>query len=101
MMEPLGSRVLVEPKKAETESAGGIILVQKKDAIQQIGTVIAVGEGHVLESGERLPITVKPGDTVLFARYAGTAVAEGGHHYLMLEERDLLARLHKEDAHAE
>lgn len=96
MIEPMGSRVLVEPEKAEEETKGGIILVQKKNAIQQIGTVVAVGQGHVLESGERLPIYVQPGDKVMFAKYAGTGVSDKGHNYLMLEERDILCRI-KED----
>ena len=95
MIEPLGSRVLIEPKENEKETASGILLVKKMEEIQQVGTVVAVGEGHVLDDGTRLPIYVNVGDTVMFAKYAGTAINSDGHKYLMMEERDLIARISK------
>lgn len=97
MIEPLGSRVLVEPKENEKETASGILLVKKMEETQQIGTVVAVGEGHVLDDGMRLPIYVHIGDTVMFAKYAGTTVNSDGHKYLIMEERDLIARINKID----
>lgn len=97
MIEPLGSRVLIEPKENEKETASGILLVKKMEEIQQVGTVVAVGEGHVLDDGTRLPIYVNVGDTVMFAKYAGTAINSDGHKYLMMEERDLIARINKID----
>lgn len=97
MIEPLGSRVLVEPRENEKETASGILLVKKVEETQQIGTVIAVGTGHVLDDGTRLPVYVKVGDTVMFAKYAGTQINDDGYKYLMLEERDLIARISKVD----
>lgn len=97
MIEPLGSRVLIEPKENEKETASGILLIKKVEEIQQIGTVVAVGEGHVLDDGTRLPVYVNVGDTVMFAKYAGTAINSDGHKYLMMEERDLIARIKKID----
>ena len=97
MIEPLGSRVLIEPKENEKETASGILLIKKVEETQQIGTVVAVGEGHVLDDGTRLPVYVNVGDTVMFAKYAGTAINSDGHKYLMMEERDLIARINKID----
>lgn len=96
-IEPLGSRVLIEPKENEKETASGILLIKKVEETQQIGTVVAVGEGHVLDDGTRLPVYVNVGDTVMFAKYAGTAINSDGHKYLMMEERDLIARINKID----
>lgn len=91
--EPMGSRVLVEPKKIETTTASGIIVAIDKKAIQQIGKVISVGQGHVLSDGTRLPISVAVGDIVMFAKYAGTAVKHEDKDYLLLEEADILGRI--------
>lgn len=93
MFEPMGSRVLVEPRKIETETKSGIIIATNKNAIQQIGEVISVGRGHVLENGERFPISVNPGDIVMFAKYAGTTILHKDKQYLLLEEADILGRI--------
>ncbi len=95
MIEPLGSRVLIEPKLVDTQTQSGIYIPTAKDQIQQIGTVVAVGAGHVLENGKRLKLSVEPGDTVIFAKFAGTTIKEDGKSYLMLEERDILGRIKK------
>ena len=95
MIEPLGSRVLITPKEVETETSTGIILPTVKGQYQQIGTVVSVGEGHILENGKRLALSVKAGDTVIFAKFAGSKISEGKESYLILDERDILAKINK------
>ena len=51
MIEPLGSRVLIDPRKVQAETSSGIIIPTNKDDIQQIGTVVAVGDGYILDYG--------------------------------------------------
>ena len=63
---------------------------QKKS---QKGTVIAIGSGKVLDNGERLPFEVAVGDRVLFAKYSGVDIEEGGKKFLLLSERDILGKL--------
>lgn len=93
MIEPIGSRVLVEPKKKEEKTQAGIYIPTNKDQIQQVGTVIAVGSGHMLENGKRAPLSVKEKDTVIFAQFAGVNIEDDGKQYLLLEERDILAKI--------
>lgn len=93
MLKPLADRVLVEVDVEESKTAGGILLpdtVQKKS---QKGTVIAIGSGKVLDNGERLPFEVAVGDRVLFAKYSGVDIEEGGKKFLLLSERDILGKL--------
>lgn len=91
--EPMGARVLLEPKKSETKTASGIVISLDDKKIEQIGKVISVGQGHILADGTRIPVSVHPGDTVMFAKYAGTAVTHEGKNYLLLEEADILGRI--------
>jgi chaperonin GroES len=89
-IRPLGDRILVERVEAEERTAGGILLPESAKEKPKEGVVIAVGEGRVLDSGERSAPAVKKGDRVLFTSYAGTEVKYGGHEYLIMEERDIL-----------
>lgn len=92
MLKPLADRVLVKVEE-ETKTMGGILLpdtVQKKS---QKGVVVAVGSGKMTEEGKRLPLEVKEGDEVLFAKYSGTEIEDKGEKYLLLSERDILAIL--------
>jgi chaperonin GroES len=59
----------------------------------QRGKVIAVGSGRVLDNGTKVPLEVKEGDTVVFAKYGGTEIEIDGEEYIILSERDLLAVL--------
>lgn len=93
MIEPIGSRILVEPRKKETKTLTGIYIPTNENKTQQIGTVISVGEGHMLENGKRAPLSVKAGDIVIFASYAGTNITDKDKNYLILEERDILAKI--------
>ncbi|MCG0278562.1 MAG: co-chaperone GroES [Thermanaeromonas sp.] len=89
--KPLGDRVLVKVIEAEEKTKGGIVLPDTAKEKPQQGEVLAVGPGRVLENGQRLPMEVKKGDKVIFAKYAGTEVKEGEEKYLLISERDILA----------
>ena len=93
MLKPLADRVLVEVDVEESKTAGGILLPDTAQKKSQKGTVIAIGSGKVLDNGERLPFEVAVGDRVLFAKYSGVEIEEGGKKFLLLSERDILGKL--------
>lgn len=93
MLKPLADRVLVEVDVEESKTAGGILLPDTAQKKSQKGTVIAIGSGKVLDNGERLPFEVAVGDRVLFAKYSGVDIEEGGKKFLLLAERDILGKL--------
>jgi chaperonin GroES len=90
-LKPLGSRVVVEPIEQEEVTAGGIVLPETAKEKPQKGVVLSVGPGDRDEDGKRIPMDVKEGDTVLFAKYAGTEIKVEGKKLLILRESDLLA----------
>ncbi|MBN2149371.1 MAG: co-chaperone GroES [Anaerolineales bacterium] len=90
-LKPLGSRVVVEPMEAEEITAGGIVLPETAKEKPQKGTVLAIGPGDRDEDGDHIPMDVKVGDTVLFAKYSGTEIKVDGKKLLILRESDLLA----------
>jgi len=89
--KPLGSRVVVEPTEQEEVTAGGIVLPETAKEKPQKGKVLSVGPGDRNDKGERIPMDVAKGDTVLFAKYAGTEIKVDGKKLLILRESDLLA----------
>ena len=93
MLKPLADRVLVEVDVEESKTAGGNLLPDTAQKKSQKGTVIAIGSGKVLDNGERLPFEVAVGDRVLFAKYSGVDIEEGGKKFLLLSERDILGKL--------
>lgn len=93
MLKPLADRILVEVDVEESKTAGGILLPDTAQKKSQKGTVIAIGSGKVLDNGERLPFEVAVGDRVLFAKYSGVDIEEGGKKFLLLSERDILGKL--------
>lgn len=93
MLKPLADRVLVEVDVEESKTAGGILLPDTAQKKSQKGTVIAIGSGKVLDNGERLPFEVAVDDRVLFAKYSGVDIEEGGKKFLLLSERDILGKL--------
>lgn len=93
MLKPLADRVLVEVDVEESKTAGGILLPDTAQKKSQKGTVIAIGSGKVLDNGERLPFEVAVGNRVLFAKYSGVDIEEGGKKFLLLSERDILGKL--------
>jgi chaperonin GroES len=90
-IKPLGNRVVVEPIEQEEMTSGGIVLPETAKEKPQNGTVLAVGPGERDDDGKRIPMDVKEGDTVLFAKYSGTEIKLDGKKVLILRESDLLA----------
>jgi len=89
--KPLGSRLVVEPIEEEEVTSGGIVLPETAKEKPQKGTVLAIGPGDRNEKGERIPMDVKVGDKVLYAKYAGTEIKYEGKKLLILRESDILA----------
>jgi chaperonin GroES len=89
-IRPLGDRVLVERVEAEERTAGGILLPDSAKEKPKEGKVISIGNGRVLDNGERSTFSVKVGDRVLFTAYGGTEVKFGGEEYLIMREEDIL-----------
>jgi chaperonin GroES len=85
-MKPLGTRVLIEPLKAEERTQGGIIIPDSAKEKPQSGKVIAVGPGSKDE-----PMEVKVGDVVLYGKYAGTEISYESKDYLIMSQSDILA----------
>lgn len=89
-IRPLGDRVLVQRVEAESKTAGGILLPESAKEKPKEGRVISIGEGRVLDNGERSKFAVKPNDKILFSSYAGTEVKFNGEEYLIMREEDIL-----------
>ena len=92
-IRPLGEKVLVQRLEAEDKTAGGIVLPDTAKEKPKRGTVLSVGEGRLLETGDRQPLQVKKGDQVLFSSYAGTEVKVEGEEMIIMDEGDILAVL--------
>jgi chaperonin GroES len=90
-IKPLEDRIVVQANEAETTTASGIVIPDTAKEKPQEGTVLAVGPGRVDDNGNRIPIDVKVGDTVLYSKYGGTEVRYSGEEYLVLSARDVLA----------
>jgi chaperonin GroES len=89
-IKPLGDRVVVKRVEEEQITRGGIVLPDSVKEKPQKGKVLAVGAGR-FEDGKRIPLDVKEGDVVLFAKYGGTEIEVEGEELIILSERDLLA----------
>ena len=89
-IRPLGDRVLVQRVEAEEKTAGGILLPDTAKEKPKEGKVVAIGTGKTLDNGQRSTFSVKVGDRVLFASYAGTEVKAVGTEYLVMREDDIL-----------
>lgn len=90
---PLGDRVVLKRAEAEATTSGGIVLPDSAQGKPQEGEVIAVGDGHVNDKGERIALAVKEGDKVIFSSYAGDEISVGDEDYLLLRESDILATI--------
>ena len=90
-IKPLGSRLVVEPIEREDVTASGIVLPETAKEKPQKGTVLSIGPGDRDEKGERIPMDVKEGDTILFAKYSGTEIKIDDKKLLILKESDVLA----------
>jgi len=95
-IRPLRDKVVVKRiEEEEQRTAGGIIIPDTAKEKPQMGEVVAVGKGKVLEDGKVLPPEVNVGDKVLFAKYAGTEVKIDGEEYLIMSEDEILAIVEK------
>ena len=90
-LKPLGDRVVVEPIEQEEVTAGGIVLPESAKEKPQQGNILAAGPGSRDEDGKHVPMDVKVGDKVLYAKYSGTEFKLDGKNLLILRESDLLA----------
>ena len=90
-IRPVGDRVVVKPAAREEVTKSGIVIPDTAKEKPQEGTVVAVGSGRLLESGERVALDVHEGDRVLFAKYGGTEFKLEGEELLVLKENDILA----------
>ncbi|TDJ75993.1 MAG: co-chaperone GroES [Planctomycetota bacterium] len=90
-IRPLADRVVVRRLEPESKTAGGILLPESAKEKPKEGVVVALGDGKLLDSGERSTFTFKVGDNVLFTSYAGTDVKVDGDEYLIMREDDILA----------
>jgi chaperonin GroES len=91
VLKPLGDRVVLQAEQEEEKTIGGIVLASNAQEKPTVGKVIAVGEGRVLENGEKLAPSVKENDRVLFDKYAGNEVEYEGQKYLVVHEKDIVA----------
>ena len=92
-LKPLGDRVLVQRVDAGEEVRGGIVIPDTAKEKPQEGVVVAVGEGRVLESGQKVAMSVKAGDKVLFGKYSGSEVKLNDKEYLIMSEGEILGIL--------
>lgn len=89
---PLDDRVVVEPTVAEGVTPGGIVLPDAAKETSSRGVVLAVGPGHLLETGTRIPVAVNVGDDVLFAKFGGADIEIAGRKLRLLREGELLGK---------
>lgn len=90
-LKPLADRVVVKPTPKEEVTKSGIVLPDTAKERPQEGTVLAVGPGRLDENGKRVPMELREGDRVMYAKYAGTEVKIEGEELLILSEKDILA----------
>jgi chaperonin GroES len=92
-IRPLGDRVVVLPTEGEDTTRGGIFLPDTAKEKPQEGKVIAAGPGRRTDAGKLVPLEVKEGDTVIYAKYGGTEIKLDDTEYLILRESDILAKM--------
>ncbi|NOY44474.1 MAG: co-chaperone GroES [Deltaproteobacteria bacterium] len=90
-LRPLQDRVIVKRLEEEEKTAGGIIIPDTAKEKPQRGEIIAVGPGKKNEEGKLQALDVKPGDKVLFSKYAGTEIKVEGEELLIMREDDIMA----------
>lgn len=94
-IKPLEDRVVVEIVQTETTTASGLVIPDTAKEKPSEAKVVAVGPGRVDDKGNRIPVDVTVGDTVVFSKYGGTEVKFDGAEYLILSARDILAVIEK------
>jgi chaperonin GroES len=94
-LRPLDDRIVIKQSEAEEKTSGGIILPDAAREKPQIGTVVAVGPGKILDDGTRGTMSVKKKDKVIYAKYIGSDVEIDGEKYVILRESDVLGIVEK------
>ena len=89
-LRPLDDRVVIKQSEAEEKTAGGIFLPDAAKEKPQIGKIVAVGPGKLLDDGKRGKMSVKKNDKVIYGKYIGNEVEIDGDKYVVLRESDLL-----------
>ena len=92
-IHPMGDRVVIRPVDEPDVSSGGIILPDTAKERPQEGEVLAAGPGRVLNSGKRVEMELKPGDKVIYSKYAGTEVSVEDEELLIMNSGDILAKI--------
>ncbi|MFQ5382223.1 MAG: co-chaperone GroES [Dehalococcoidia bacterium] len=90
---PLADRIVITPLKQEEVTASGLVIPDTAKEKPQQGEVIAVGPGRMDDNGKRVPIDLASGDRILYAKYTGTEIKLDGSDYIVLNEKDILAKL--------
>jgi len=93
VLTPLGDRVVVQAIEQEAQTRSGLVIPDSAKERPQEGKIIAAGEGRTTDDGKRIAMDVKAGDTVVYSKFAGTEFSEDGEDYLILSERDILAKI--------
>ncbi len=94
-IKPLEDRIVVKTLEAEQTTASGLVIPDTAKEKPQEGEVLAVGPGRVDDNGNRVPVDVAVGDSIIYSKYGGTEVKYGGEDYLILSARDILAVVEK------
>lgn len=92
-IKPLEDRIVIQQVEAEEKTASGIVLPGSAQEKPQEGVVIAVGPGRIDDKGNRVPLDIAAGDTVIYSRYGGTEIKYGEEEYIILSARDILAKV--------
>jgi chaperonin GroES len=90
-VKPMEDRVVIKPMEAEQKTTGGIIIPDNAKEKPQKGEVVAVGPGKVNDKGQKIEMTLKKGDKILYGKYSGTEITIDGKEYLITRESDVLA----------
>jgi chaperonin GroES len=94
-VRPLEDRILIKPIEPETKTSSGLFLPETAKERPMQGTVVATGPGLLLENGERAPVNVKKGDTVVYGKYAGTEIEIKNTKHVIMRESELLGVMAK------
>uniref|UniRef100_A0ACD5Y4Y3 Uncharacterized protein n=1 Tax=Avena sativa TaxID=4498 RepID=A0ACD5Y4Y3_AVESA len=92
-LKPLGDRILIKVAESEEETAGGLLLTQATKEKPSVGTVVAVGPGPLGDDGSRTPLSITPGSSVLYSKYAGSEFKGSEGEYIVLRVSELIAVL--------
>lgn len=90
-ISPLFDNVLIKPLDAETKTASGIYLPDSVKEKPQVGTVMAIGTGHITPDGKTIPMSVKVGQKVMYKKWGGNEVKVNSEDWMMVEQKDILA----------